>query len=475
MRSSSPVHPFYILTLILQLFITTAQAEEISFLGAWERVQKINNVLAAEQANVQKSKFIQEAAKSLYLPQIELVGSYTRLDKAVQLDTLDSNPLSGLRDSTFGQSFITALGGESAFSIDITKRSFGRAGVGMIWPIYTGGRITAAQEISAAQTDVALQLQETQRRSVFEDFVNVYFGVVLAKKNLTIHKQAEAGLQQHLKDARALEKQGQIALVQRLSVQAALERAMVASKKSRRQLEAAQIMLQEFLHQDAPIEPADKLFISKGLPPVDRFLAKTLNNNPALKMLDAKKGETHAVIKAEKGRYHPELFLFADYTALEDHSLASELAPDWMVGIGMSLTLMSRVSRSKTISAVKQEQTAITQLALATRRMLKVAVQVSHKETEQTLQEYIGLDSSLKLAEEVLRIRQKSFEQGFSTSVELIDAQLFLAEIQTAQSLAAYDYLTSLARLLSLSGETQSFTEYQNNARQGIGQQGSAS
>jgi len=70
------------------------------------------------------------------------------------------------------------------------------------------------------------------------------------------------------------------------------------------------------------------------------------------------------------------------------------------------------------------------------------------------------LYSSLALAQENLRLRTKAFSQGFSTSVELIDAQLFIATVETAQSAAAYQYIVSLARLLSLSGETDRFDQY---------------
>lgn len=109
--------------------------------------------------------------------------------------------MSGLGDSALGQDLINSLGGASAFNSPVTKESFGRAGISLLWPLYTGGRITAAQDISAAQTEVALQLQDTQRRIIFEELVTVYFGVVLAKQNLSIHQQVQAGLQLHLNDA----------------------------------------------------------------------------------------------------------------------------------------------------------------------------------------------------------------------------------------------------------------------------------
>ncbi len=55
-------------------------AEDYTFARAWQEIQGISDVLAAEQANVERSELLQEATKSLNYPQVELSGSYTVLD-----------------------------------------------------------------------------------------------------------------------------------------------------------------------------------------------------------------------------------------------------------------------------------------------------------------------------------------------------------------------------------------------------------
>jgi len=180
-------------------------AEDYTFSRAWQEIQKISDILAAEQANVERSEYLQEATRSLNYPQVEISGSYTHLDDAVSVDALDFNPLTGLKDNAIGQDIIDAIGGEAAFKTDITNQSFGRLALTALWPIYSGGRITAAQDASAAQTDIAMQLFDVQRRTVFEKLVKIYFGVVLAQQNLDTHQQAETGFLKHLDNARKLE------------------------------------------------------------------------------------------------------------------------------------------------------------------------------------------------------------------------------------------------------------------------------
>ncbi|OQX58800.1 MAG: hypothetical protein B5M52_04645 [Helicobacteraceae bacterium 4484_230] len=66
-------------------------------------------------------------------------------------------------------------------------------------------------------------------------------------------------------------------------------------------------------------------------------------------------------------------------------------------------------------------------------------------------------DSSLKLAKENVRLREKSFSEGLSTSLEMVDAELFLAGIKTERLNVAYMYIQKLSQLLVLSGDSGLF------------------
>ena len=442
----------------------TGNAAEYSFNRAWEEIQQVSDILAAEQANIERSELLHEATRSLNFPQIEIAGSYTRLDDPVTADALDFNPLSGLKDNPVGQDIINALGGEAAFRTDITNQSFGRLALTALWPIYTGGRITAAKDISAAQTDIATQLFDIRRRTIFEQLVKTYFAVVLAQQNLETHQQAEAGFLKHLDDAQKLEDQGQIAEVERLAVAVAHDHAKVTTRKSARALEITQITLQQMLHSESAVEPTDPLFINNAISAEQPYIDASLDNSPLLKSLGARERELQAIESAKRGRYYPEVFLFADYALYKDSSIVSELLPEWTVGIGFTVPLHDRLNRNKNISATIKAQESVARLSDSARRVLTVTTQVAYKEAQQALEEYDGLSSSLELAKENLRLRKQAFTEGFSTSAALIDAQVFVSVARTERAAAAYHYILSLSQLLALSGEVNSFYNYQKRA-----------
>lgn len=444
--------------------VVLLKAEELSFEDAWQRVQLNNDGLAAQRANVDRSKLLQEAAQSLYLPQIELTGTYTQLDDPVQLDALDLNPLAALRGTPLGEGIVEAVGGEEAFTTDLTDDSFGRVALTALWPVYTGGRITAAQDVSAAQSRVAESLLDTRTRLAFEVLVEAYFGVVLARQNLATRNEVLEGLAQHLQNAMELEEQGQIAKVERLSVAAAHDRAGVGVTRAQQELEIAEISLRQILHSQVQVNPIDPLFTNIGLPADSEFMRAALDSSPALKALQAQDAEAAALLKAERGRYHPEVFLFADYEVYQDDSIALELVPEWQVGIGVNIALLDRLGRNKSIVATQKGRDVISRFEDETRRELQVATQVLHRQAYLALAEFSGLGSSLALAEENLHLRTEAFSQGLSTSVEVVDAQLAIAAVQTEMSAAAFHYVVSLARLLALSGQTQEFARYQRES-----------
>lgn len=440
-------------------------AEDYTFGRAWVEIQQISDVLASERANVERSELLQEATKSLNYPQVDLSGSYTVLDDAVEADALEFNPLTGLTGNPIGELIIDVIGGRDAFKTDITNRSFGRVALTALWPIYTGGRITAAKEIGAAQTDIANQMFDITQRSLFEELVKVYFGVVLAQQNLETHRQLQAALLKHLGNAQALEKEGQIAEVERLTVQVAHDQSAVKTLKARKSLEIAQLALRQLLHSPVDIFPIDPLFTNAKLPPNQPFINTSLGKSPLLQSLNARDRELQAIEKANRGRYYPEVFLFADVPLYKDDSILTSYLPDWSVGVGFKVPLHDRYNRSKNIGATLKAQESVARLSDATRRVITVAVEVAYKEAEKALAEFEGLDSSLELAMENQRLREAAFTEGFSTATALIDAQLFISVVRLEQSAAAYHYVFSLAQLLALSGEINDFSHYQRTAQ----------
>ena len=439
---------------------TPSYAAPLTFSEAWQILQENNNSLAAQQANVERYQHLQNATGSLNLPSVTLGANYTHLDNDVTIngeqfaDSLSGVPSIGL---PFPPQIISALGGITS---TITEQDIFSSSIRAVWPIFTGGRITAAQTAAEGKSEEAQSQLLMEKQARYEDLSKYYFSVSFAEDVVETRRAVEAGLTQHRDFAIKMEQQGQIARVERLQADASLDKAVVERTKAENDLKIAQLALTQILGQSQSVEPSEQLFINKNLPHMDVFIDQTLMTYPGLKILDAKEKQASSLIKAEKGKYYPEVYLYGDYNLYEDDSLASEMKPDWLVGIGVNVPLLDTSGRSDKVAAAHSAVSQVKFLKSQAKQDLTVLVQKTYLEANQAIEEVQGLNSSLSLAQENLLLRKKAFTQGLSNSLEVVDAELYLASIKTQQSAARFKYLISLNKLLALSSEMNAYSSY---------------
>ncbi|MFO4671385.1 TolC family protein [Vibrio cholerae] len=446
------------------LFMPIAHAAPLSFQEAWDLLQQQNNSLAAQRANVERYAHLKDATQNLNLPSVSVGANFTRLDQDVTLSGKQIFDSTGQALPALPPTLAQLVAGIGSIQSTITERDIFTSSIRAIWPIFTGGRITAAQDAAAGKEEEAQSQLAMERQARYEDLAKYYFSVVLAKEVLATRIAVEEGLTQHRDNALKLEQQGQIAHVERLQADASLDKAKVDRKKAQKTLDIAQSALTQILGATETVEPSGILFINTSLPPMHAFIEQTLNTYPGLSLLDAKEKQASSLIKAEQGKYYPEVYLYGDYSLHEDDSLASQMKPDWLVGVGVNIPLIENSGRSEQVKAANSAVNQVRYLKAQAKQDLSVLVEKTYLEAEQALEEVTGLNSSLNLAQENLRLRQKAFSQGLSTSVDVVDAELYLASIRTQQSLASFNYLISLNKLLALSSEMSSFSTYHQSA-----------
>ncbi|EGR3948110.1 TolC family protein [Vibrio cholerae] len=452
------------LAICSMLLMPIAHAAPLSFQEAWDLLQQQNNSLAAQRANVERYAHLKDATQNLNLPSVSVGANFIRLDQDVTLSGKQILDSSGGIDPNLMAHILPLVTHLGAAKSTITERDIFTSSIRAIWPIFTGGRITAAQDAAAGREDEAQSQLAMEIQARYEDLAKYYFSVVLAKEVLATRIAVEEGLTQHRDNALKLEQQGQIAHVERLQADASLDKAKVERKKAQKTLDIAQSALTQILGATETVEPSGMLFINTSLPPMHAFIEQTLNTYPGLSLLDAKEKQASSLIKAEQGKYYPEVYLYGDYSLHEDDSLASQMKPDWLVGIGVNIPLIENTGRSEQVKAANSAVNQVRYLKAQAKQDLRVLVEKTYLEAEQALEEVTGLNSSLNLAQENLRLRQKAFSQGLSTSVDVVDAELYLASIRTQQSLASFNYLISLNKLLALSSEMSSFSTYHQSA-----------
>lgn len=445
-------HWLFILGMGLASF---AHAESMTFQQAWQRVVVEDEQIAAGQAAEKRAKALVKSHQSSLLPQVDVVASYTRLEKPVELDALALEPLSDIANTAPGQALIDFVGGDDWFVTPVSKQDVVRSSLVAFWPLYTGGKIKAAGEIAKLGEAEAQALLEEVRRVRFVALVNSYYGLLLAERiNQTLEK-TQAALSEHAAAALAREQAGQLAKVERMAMEVARDEARLKASNGRQKQAVLNNALSSLVHTEAAA-PAGTLFIHRQLPPLEQLQAG-LQEHPSLQMLAAKEGQARVLAKASRGLYHPNVFMYGSYHLYDNNDYAKDITPDWFVGLGVRVPLMDRSGRRNKISAADSALAEAEHLQAGTLRQLSVLLERQYSDVEQALVEYDTLQSHIELAEEALRLQERAFEEGLARSLDVVDAQQALTTAQTRQYTAAAKYVTGLAQLLALTGEQERF------------------
>ncbi|ACH64230.1 type I secretion outer membrane protein [Aliivibrio fischeri MJ11] len=443
--------------LITTLLSISVQAKSVDFDSAWKNVLNNHNGIAAERMNVQRQESLASGTSDLNLPSITLSANYTYLDDDV---TVSAEQVWNSTNASIP--FLLPN-----LTSTLSERDIFTSSIRAIWPIFTGGRISAAESAAEGKTAEARSQLLMKQQASYEDLAKYYFSTVLAKEVVNTYSEVEQGLAKHRDNAIKLQQQGQIAKVERLQADASYDKAKVDLRKAQQDYDIANAALVSMLQTTETVTPETQLFINKSLPQLNAFVDSTLDTYPGLSLLDAKELQAESLVKAEKGRYYPDVYLYGNYNLYEGDSLSAEITPDWLVGVGVNVPLLDNKGRSDKVVAAHSAIQQVKYLKTQAKQDLALLVEKTYREALQAIDEYNGLASSLELAKENVQLREKAFKQGLSTSLDVVDAELYLASIKTQRSLASFNYVISLVKLLALSNQTDTFVQYQLQARQG--------
>ncbi len=451
MRACAP------LAVLAAVLAAPAAASDLSFPEAVTRLHAANESLLAAGEAVDARTEERKAAFSLRFPRLDANARWTRLDDPLVMD------LTPIRDVilTLHPNVPSHL--VPPFVETLQNRTFWLADVTLSWPVYTGGKIEAANRAAAARVGDAARERDATEQQLTSELVERYFGLRLALRSRDLRRQVVAALDTHVAQARRLEEEGMIARAERLHAEVARAEADRELKRAEHDVALARTALANTLAvDDADVDPSSPLFVLAGVEPLDDFVARALAGNPLLGRVAAQKELAEQGRKAEEAGFLPDVYLFgkrelrtADLTILD---------PRWAVGAGARVTLFDGFERTHRVAAARDRERQVALTDAKARRDVRTLVEKRYRELARAREQFDALDATRALAEENLRVRERAFAEGFATSLEVVDARLALARVGLERLAAAYDFDVALAGLLSACGEGSSFDRYRARA-----------
>ena len=484
-----------LLTTALLLIGQQSNAQQISSDGKLSFDQAVDMALRNSH-NIKQVDFLKKenqeetkAAKALRLPTVGITAGYFLMSDDIHLDLTPVRdaitPLYSTLSSYGNFSGVGNLSDAASTQIvrgqlkqglqqvqtaewdqTIQKKAFGTIAATAMLPIYTGGKINAANKAAGIKEKEADELLQQKRGELMSELAERYFGLCLAQQAVKVRQDVLNGMQDHLNDAIKVEKQGLIAHADVLNAQvyhAQAERELNKAKHTAFIINQALVNTLA-INENPTIIPANELFYLDSIEPVNYFKSNALKNNPLLQQVQTKKELSIEGYNAEKSNRLPTVALQGTYN-LANIDLSPYL-PIWMVGVGAKWTLFDGASRDKKIKAASYKTDQVKEVQQKAQSDIATMIDKLYNELEMYREQLAELTTAKKYAEEYLRVREKAFHEEMTNATDVVDARLALAKVRIERLEAMYGFDKTLSQMLQYAGIPEQFSSYQN--KQGV-------
>ena len=437
---------FVFATLCWALSSGYAQTPALDFSQARQLAHDRVDSIKVEAAETAKRESEAKSARSLHGPKIELDSKQIWGRKTLDYGTVNLGGLiPGLPLPPIDLYHEEDIGGP-------------RAAINAQLPIYMGGAINAKVRAADEAVYESQARTQAQRDTVDTELAQKYFAVQLARSIERL--QNEMLHQQELEVRKALrfEKTGTISRLERMAVEVnrdTAKRELLTAQTNRR---VAESELAGLLREENVGELKNPLFVvTEDIGTLKSWQDKALGASPVLKSVVAQRRQAEQGVTAAKAAWHPQVYAFANYNMIKHYLTIPE--PDWIAGIGLKFTLWDNKDRNASIAAANSLVTKAQAAHDEARNRIQTAGQTAYLKSNEAREAYRLTDSTLSLAKENLRLREKGFSEGLSTADEVNDARTKLLAAEIARRVAAYRFVVAWAMLNAACGDMNAFEQ----------------
>ena len=437
---------FVFATLCWALSSGYAQTPALDFSQARQLAHDRVDSIKVEAAETAKRESEAKSARSLHGPKIELDSKQIWGRKTLDYGTVNLGGLiPGLHLPPIDLYHEEDIGGP-------------RAAITAQLPIYMGGAINAKVRAADEAVYESQARTQAQRDTVDTELAQKYFAVQLARSIERL--QNEMLHQQELEVRKTLrfEKTGTISRLERMAVEVnrdTAKRELLTAQTNRR---VAESELAGLLREENVGELKTPLFVvTEDIGTLKSWQDKALGASPVIKSVVAQRRQAEQGVTAAKAAWHPQIYAFANYNMIKHYLTIPE--PDWIAGIGLKFTLWDNKDRNASIAAANSLVTKAQAAHDEARNRIQTAVQTAYLKSNEAREAYRLTDSTLSLAKENLRLREKGFSEGLSTADEVNDARTKLLAAEIARRVAAYRFVVAWAMLNAACGDMNAFEQ----------------
>ena len=453
-------------------------AQSLSFSEALDRMRGANQKLKGMEKQAEASQYGEKSYKGLYLPQLSINASYTRLSDPLSL-SFDKykapiqaqlgqlgNAIPAPLKPTLGPVFAQMVGRfqplfAQEWRYEFQEQDIWRLSADLRWVVFAGGKVRVGNKVGQLNHEIAkIESQKTENMLISE-LAERYFQVQLAQQALQVREKALQTAEQHYSNAQKLEKNGMVAPVETMQAKKAVTDAKREVLACQKDIELAQTALSGVIGEEtsALTTLSSPLFEVAPLQSLDYYQDLAKKNFPSIVQAHLKKELTEQNIKAQWAAFLPDVALIGK-KYLWSKNLPLTEPDNWAVGVGLQWNIFNGFSDKNKIAQAKAQRESVEQLTAQAEKDVQTLVKKHYTEIEKQREQLQSLQESLEFARELVRVRNQAFSEGLSSSTDVADANLYLASIEIKCYQALFEMDKVLAQLLEICGLSGEYTNY---------------
>lgn len=459
----------FTLTAVICFFQAPAQTERaLTFDEAIQMTLTNNPSMLASRYEEEAAFREKQAAFGLRMPQIGVTGTYAFLgdDIGIGFNELKEpvgdilGGIGGFLPPEILQQAQQLLSAD--WSYKIQERSFGSVAATATLPLYTGGKINAANNAAAITYRTTQQKGAQSRNSLVTQLTERYYGLLLAMRVVDVRKEVLDGMEHHYRDALELEKNGIVSRGERLYAEVFVAEAKRELYSAEKQAETIQKALSNTLNSDLNHIPVSNMFVLGSIESVGYYHQLAMNNSPILKQVNLTKDLANEGVRLQRSEFAPQVAAMG-MASLYRYQVSSAV-PKWAVGAGVTFNIFDGLNREHKYGAARSKVRQAEAFTVKAENDITTLITQIYNEMSSIKSQLTTFDTSLAAAEEYLRISEEGFKEGVTSSADVVDARLNLARIKTERLQTVYAYDLLLAGLLEACGESERMADYGKRA-----------
>lgn len=313
----------------------------------------------------------------------------------------------------------------------------------LTWSLFDGGQTWIGWQ-QARQNEQAGRLAlKRSRQAVIAQTAITYEGCLLARENLDVVHQALDTARAHLKVVQDRERSGLAVKSDVLRAEVRIADLEQQSFQAESQVRVALARLGAVMGRPGQVSEGTRLETpSEPRPPdlgnLEEWIRKAMDKRPDLEQLTIQQEIARKGVARARAGHYPTLALRGSY---ENNTEAFKDSKDnYTIGAVLQINLFS----GQRISAKVAEASAVLAKIESMRNGLQLSVRVdtqqAYYQARSAWQSIQVAQTSVRQAQESMRIVTNRYKNGLLALVSLLDAQVALQEAQTRHFKALHDY-----------------------------------